>query len=196
VEGVKHEGGLGGLASCEVWIFTGNEVAENIYCNGSLEDRALFDWVLDLKHAERDENFQCWLVHIAGTRMIQEGMDGGSRGEIHLDSLLNSSKYRVPLGDWVCDRSKSLVHWLTSWLGEEYKICEPEDWFHSGTQTMEFEEPQVSRTWVWDPPPFSSSLCCGRAVHRAPKMALGASRSCAGSLHNETCVAQMLPSKF
>jgi hypothetical protein len=85
VEGVKHEGALGGLAGYEVWIFTNNQVAENVYYNGSSKDQALFDLVLDLKHAERDGNFQC--------QMIQEGTDGGPRGEIHLDSLLNSSKY-------------------------------------------------------------------------------------------------------
>jgi hypothetical protein len=35
-------------------------------------------------------------------------------------------------------------------------ICRPEDWFHSGKQAMEFDEPPVSRTWVWDFPPAAA----------------------------------------
>jgi hypothetical protein len=102
LEGLKFEAASGGLAGCEVWIFTDNQVSENVYYKGTSIEEELFELNIELKETEIKHNFQCRIVHIAGTRMIQEGTDGGSRGEIHIDALLDVGKYRVPLGDFAC----------------------------------------------------------------------------------------------
>jgi hypothetical protein len=98
--------------------------------------------------------------------MIQEGTDGELRGEIHLNSLLNSAKNQVPLGDQACVRSKSLVPWLESWMEGGFKICTPGDWFHSGTQAIEYAEPRVSQTRIWDLPSAA-------ALHAFEELAIG-----------------------
>ena len=66
----------------EVFIFTDNSVAESAFFNGSSSSLSLFELVLRLRKLEMMGKIFLHLIWVAGTRMIQQGTDGLSRGDL------------------------------------------------------------------------------------------------------------------
>lgn len=75
VETVKEEVEQGNLARTEVFLFTDNEVAERAFFKGTSKSEQLFNLVLRLQKATLRGGLQLHVVHVAGTRMIDEGTD-------------------------------------------------------------------------------------------------------------------------
>jgi len=71
----------GFLRDTEIWMFTDNLVAESAYFRGTSKSRQLFELVLQLRKLEMAA--ECWIfvIHVARTWMIAQGMDGLSRGD-------------------------------------------------------------------------------------------------------------------
>ena len=140
-----------GLEGCEVWIFTDNKVAELVFAKGNSSNRLLFDMMIELRLFALQAGFILHVVHVAGTRMIEEGTDGLSRGELHLGGLTNEILQIVPLHLDPLARSKALMPWLRSWFhnpGQPLRVAEPVDWPH--------EAHQPTHTWVWNLPPAAA----------------------------------------
>ena len=101
-------------------------------------------------------NFILHIVHVAGTRMIGEGTDGLSRGEIMADALMDDFAHRVPLENFALGRSPNLGLWLKDWIDLSFKVATPEDWFWGAQHLLDFSSPAQYVTWVWDIPPAAA----------------------------------------
>ena len=63
------------------------------------------------------------MIHIAGTRMIEQGTDGASRGSCNKDSIGGTSiRSFIPLHLTAIECSSKLKAWIGEWAG-------PDVWF-------------------------------------------------------------------
>jgi hypothetical protein len=69
-------------ATIEVFMFTDNYVTECAYFRCTSSSPILFNLVLRLRKLELHVGWKIHVIHIAGTRMINQGMDGLSRGDM------------------------------------------------------------------------------------------------------------------
>lgn len=113
------------------------------------------------------------VVHVAGTRMIEQGTDGLSRGDhnagvmqgdemlnhipLHVSALCQSDRLRDWVGSWITPSSESLrsgwtePHWL-----------DPKDWPRAH---------ESKGTYVWTPPPAAPPSAVdwlGESIHKRP----------------------------
>ena len=63
-----------------MFLFTDNTTAEYAFYKGNSSSEKLFSLVLRLRKLQMHGNITLHLIHIAGTRMIDCGKDGLSRG--------------------------------------------------------------------------------------------------------------------
>ena len=66
----------------KVFLFTDNATAEACFYKGSSTNHSLFQLVLRLKRLELNLGCCFHSIHVAGTRMIVQGTDGISRGDL------------------------------------------------------------------------------------------------------------------
>jgi hypothetical protein len=117
----------------------------------------LFELCLELKKLEIEFNFVLHVLHVAGTRMIGEGTDGLSRGEVHAKDLLDPLEHHVPLGSFALKDSPQLLKWLSCCLeGDPFQVATPNDWCESAQQWGECEANLLPKTWVWDLPAIAA----------------------------------------
>lgn len=173
LEAVKDATEAGMLEDKEVFIFTDNLVAEWVFAKGSSESQDLLEMVAELRLLELKGGFRLRIIHVAGTRMIQQGTDGLSRGELQLGSLLDPLSGLVPLNLDPIQRSPKLIEWISDWTGiKEPFVCRPEDWFWEGHK---------GGVKIW-------SLAPGAAVHALEE--LGVARL---KRHEEVCAIVVVP---
>jgi hypothetical protein len=91
--------------------------------------------------SEARRNFSLHVVRIAGTRKIEIGVDGLSRGETHLGALDFSFGDALPLHLSPLKRSHCLDPWLSSWFDGTYQIATPSQWFYEAQQAGEYTFP-------------------------------------------------------
>jgi hypothetical protein len=84
---LKQEAEALRLTGNKVWLFTDNEVTERAYYKGLSCSKDLLEIILKIRLLAIKFQFLLHLPHIAGTPMIQSGVDGLSRGEILLGQL-------------------------------------------------------------------------------------------------------------
>eukprot|EP00978_Attheya_sp_CCMP212_P027476 scaffold92035_cov22-Attheya_sp.AAC.1 len=72
----------GDLKDAEVFFCTDNSTAEAAIYSGTLSSVRLYEQVLRLRKLECDCGFVLHVSHVAGTRMIAQGTDGLSRGNL------------------------------------------------------------------------------------------------------------------
>jgi len=150
LDAIRGKAKNGGLYAMELWFGTDNSTAEESFYKGRSSSELLDDMVLELKILSVKENFVVNLVHFAGTRMIANGIDGISRGELHVGSLLEAARMNVlPLHLDPISCSPKLLPWLCSWAGESIKVAEPKDWFYAAQQGGDYMLPLRDETWVW-----------------------------------------------
>ena len=70
------------LSGTEFFFFTDNDVSEGAIHKGTSSSPLLFELILRLKTLELSSETKFNFVHVAGTRMIQQGTDGLSRGNM------------------------------------------------------------------------------------------------------------------
>jgi hypothetical protein len=71
----------GKLDGCELFLYIDNQTMEGAYGKGTAKSRALFELIVMLYTLQIDFDFILHVIWIAGTRMIQQGTNGLSRGE-------------------------------------------------------------------------------------------------------------------
>ena len=64
-------------------MFTDNTTCENSFYKGTSTSPFLFDLVLRLRLLTLKVGMRLHLIHVAGTRMIDQGSDGLSRGLLY-----------------------------------------------------------------------------------------------------------------
>ena len=156
IDTIRTEARAGRLVGYEVWMATDNSTAANAYHRGTSSSKKLHQMVTELRLLTVEGNFILRMYHIAGTRMIESGIDGLSRGELHVSSLGRALKTLLPLDQSPLERSPNLRDWLTDWLGPDYNIADPSDWFHAAHQAGSYELSSTTETWVWNLPPAAA----------------------------------------
>ena len=167
VNAIENAYHAGHLKATELFVFTDNAVAEGAYYNGgSNRNKKLNALVFRLWNLQMTGDFTIHVFHIAGTRMIECGIDGLSRGDksegISLGEDLLSF---IPIHLTPFERSPRLLTWIFSWWDEGYgplHVMEPEDWFTLTTEPGNY---------LWNVPPAAGAevveLLCGHK-HRRP----------------------------
>lgn len=151
VDAVKDAHASHGLEGYELWLFSDNEVTEGVYYKGTSQDPELFGLMLELRLLALNAGFSVHIVHIAGTRMIQQGTDGLSRGELHIGNFLDPTGQVVPLHLGAMERSPSLLEWVRHWTGldeKKLRVAEPVDWPYAAHFP--------THIWIWAPPPAAA----------------------------------------
>ena len=86
---------------------------------GNTPVEPLFILISLIKGAMMKFCFQLFIIHVAGSRMTQQGTDGTSRGELPLHSIDRPLRASVPLNLTCFERSTALMGWLESWVGSK-----------------------------------------------------------------------------
>jgi len=151
----------------ELFMFTDNFVTERAYFRGTSKSKRLFDLVLQLHKLEMQGKLHIHLIWVAGTRMIAQGTDGVSRGDLSNGVMSGNSMLDfVPLNEGVDSRAPRLVAWVAEACGEAWKVLEPKEWHH---------EVHLSQgRYIWCPPPAIADVALEQlceARHTRPQSA-------------------------
>jgi hypothetical protein len=128
-----YQGGL--LKDAEIFLFTDNFVAECAFYNGgSNVNKELNELVFELWNLQMKGDFTLHVYHVAGTRMIESGIDGLSRGDkLEGVGLGKTLKTFVPIHLSAVERSSGILDWIETWWDKDemgdLKYMKPIDWF-------------------------------------------------------------------
>ena len=110
VESVEELGLTGDLNGAENFFFADNSVSEDAYFKGSSGSLLLFELVLQLKRLEIKWGIRLHIIHVAGTRMMLQGIDnlscGCLNGGVTKDARM---EIFIPLGCTAVQSSESLL---------------------------------------------------------------------------------------
>ncbi len=165
------------LNGVEMYLFTDNSTAEYAFFKGSSSSRLLFELVLKLRKLEMAKKCSISIFHVAGTRMIAQGSDGLSRGNMTEGVMTGMGMQSfIPTHLSATDRSPDVDTWIRSWAGESVEFLTPEGWFVRGHGLAEdefevieggqqgaadqgegFKWPKIKPgKFVWTPPPAAA----------------------------------------
>ena len=167
VDTLKLMAQAGELEGSEVFIFTDNSTAEAAFFKGSSKSRLLFELILELRELEMNFKTKIHFIHVSGTRMIAQGSDGLSRGNLSEGVMSGTAMASfIPLNETALERSPALKTWIESWASGNLEFLEPKDWFVRGHDIVEgefetnvdgFKWPTYRKgTFVWTPPPAAA----------------------------------------
>ena len=88
VKAIRSEAKKGRLTDSLVFIFTDNSTLEGVVAKGNSPSEYLFELVLDLRRCQVEYRFGLYAILVSGKRMIQQGTDGVSRGDLQLAGKL------------------------------------------------------------------------------------------------------------
>ena len=145
----------GSLKGAEVFICTDNATAESAYYKGTSSSRLLFEIVLRLRKLEFIHGIKIFFIHVAGSRMIAQGTDGLSRGDLS-EGVMKGSKMLtfIPFHLTAFQRSKRLKSWFESWMtpalnqNENLEFLDETGWFWRGHDLI---GGTCNRDGVWTP---------------------------------------------
>ena len=167
---VEEGVGDGSLLGSELFIFTDNSAAEGAFYKGNLPSRLLFELVLRLRKIEMGGEVRLWFIHVAGTRMIEQGTDGLSHGNL-IEGVMGGKDMLsfVALHRGAMERGgERLLNWFRSWTEEDQlESLLPDEWFVKGHGIKGGERnldgiwiPTVVEegTFLWAPPPGAADV--------------------------------------
>jgi hypothetical protein len=100
-------------------MFTDNFVTECACFRGTPTSLILFGLVLRLRILEMRMGWKIHVIHVAGTRMIEQGTDGLYRGDMMTGVMGGSDMLSfVPSALTAIERQDNLGEWVNSWWGE------------------------------------------------------------------------------
>jgi hypothetical protein len=138
-----------GERDVELFMFTDNFVTECAFFKGTSSSSLLFELVLRLRLLEMHAGWKLHVIHVAGTRMIRQGADGLSRGDM-LSGVMGGKDMLcfAPLHLSALERSPPLKPWVESWWGDDsLEWLTPDDWFAA---------PHRGGNFAWSPPPSAA----------------------------------------
>ena len=181
---LEQDADLGKLDGAELFLFTDNSTAESAFHNGTSSSPTLFELVVRLKKLQLKHGLRIHLIHVSGTRMIAQGTDGISRGNM-LEGVMSGKDMLsfIPINASAFDRSKLLSNWFKSWLGDPNAcFLEPSEWFWKGqglsetvwknTDGVEMPIAGEIKTFIWSPPPCIADVAIEylrTSIHRRPQ---------------------------
>ena len=159
----------GELQGTELFMFTDNSTAESAFAKGSSSSKLLFELILRLRNLEMRGSCKIHVVHVAGTRMIAQGSDGLSRGNLS-EGVMRGVQMKdfVPINKDAFERSPKLKEWLNDWTEQQCAFLDAAGWFTTGQELDEglweenadgFRIPTTRPgTFVWSPPPIAAGI--------------------------------------
>jgi len=172
-QALENEVSTTSLTGKEVFIFTDNSTAEGAYYKGTSSSKLLFEIVLRLKKLEFLAGFKIHFIHVAGSRMIEQGTDGLSRGDFGEGVMKGKDIMSfIPLHKTAIQRSDSLKHWIIDWIQpvikgkEKIEFLSEADWFYRGHDIFNGSKnkegiwmPNYKKgIFVWSPAPASGQF--------------------------------------
>ena len=169
-ESLEDMGDRGNLEGVELFFFTDNSVSESVAFKANSTSPILFKLMLRIKLLEMKYRCKIHIVHVAGTRMIAQGTDGISRGDMYEGVLRGDSMLsHVPLGRSALERSPKLKEWIASWAEKISGQCEflqEEDWFMKGHDIVggskNCDDKWIPRykhgVYIWTPAPAGANI--------------------------------------
>ena len=152
----------------ELFIFTDNKVAERTYFKGSGGTKQLHELVLQLREIEMTGQLHIRTIWVAGTRLIDKGIDGLSRGDVSSGVLAGTGAFLdyVPLNRSAFHMFPQLKDWIDSNLSNMtlgWRHIGPEDWFDAAFKDRD-------GAFIWNPPPAAAQvaleqMCEAKHVH-------------------------------
>lgn len=166
VETIEADVRSGFLSGSELFIFTDNIVDESCFYRETSSSRHLFNLIFRLRKAEMDGGLKLHVLHVAGTRMIQQGTDVISRGNM-LEGVMAGADILefVTLHQTAVERSDTLLNWLKDWAPPATHILRPDEWFDLG-HGIAGGAPNEDGVWIptymdppkiWVPPPAAAA---------------------------------------
>jgi hypothetical protein len=129
------------MEGVETFVFTDNSSFEGTFFKGHSTSKKLTGIILRLRQMQQRTGSVIHVIHIAGTRMKECGIDGLSRGDL-LEGMMKTGSdplVFLPLSQSANERVHGLVaDWVNtwwrsgngdSWCGEDLTLLTPEDWF-------------------------------------------------------------------
>ena len=151
-----------GLNGVEMFMFTDNSVTEGAVYTGSSTSMKLFDLVLRLKLPELGYGMRVNFIHVTETRMIVQGTDTLSRGNMLEGVMVCQSRLSyIPLHKGaLVTQGDGLLSWIKSWwTGYSIEVLGTCDWFERGHDIDGYKKnvdqvdvPVIrSETFLWAP---------------------------------------------
>jgi hypothetical protein len=164
---VEEESKQGTLKGALMFLFTDNATVEGALFKGNTPSRKLFQLIVRLRKVELQNGATVQVSHVSGKRMIAQGTDGISRGEMNEGVAAGSPMLSfVPLHLSALDRVPCLGSWVKTWLGNDSEILLPDEWFsrghsHSGGayDSNGFWRVKIKEgKFIWAPPPAAADV--------------------------------------
>ena len=167
------------LKGVEIYLFTDNKTAEGAFYRGTSSNKRLFELVCRLHKLEMHEGCVLHVIHVAGSRMIKQGTDGLSRGDVG-EGVMGGSEMLsfVPLHLSVTERSPEVVKWIKGTFNypgvEPLQELDARGWFETGhdlrggavnADGIWIPEYRTGR-YLWVPPP-AGGLAAVEQLRRA-----------------------------
>ena len=133
-------------AGTEIFVFTDNFVSKRAFFHGSAKSPLLHELVRRLRQLEMGGYIFIRFIWIAGTRMIEQGTDGLSRGDLSSGGMAGEHFLKfVPLNKTAFQRHSRLQEWICEALpGGLWQTLSTEEWFTTGLTEGRF---------IWTPAP-------------------------------------------
>ena len=152
-------------------MFTDNSTAEAVIHKGSSSSPLLYELVVRLYKLSSSFLCSVQVIHVAGTRMVSQGTDGSSRGDM-LEGVLQGREMLsyIPLHRSALEQESTLRDWFDTLLNQtkypKAEFLNPSDWFMRGHDIVGFRKnldgvtiPSYARgTFIWSPPPAAARI--------------------------------------
>lgn len=180
VQTVEEEVKLGNMRNAELWIFADNSTAESCFSKGSSKSRLLHELVVRLRRAEMRSGGILHMVHVAGTRMMEQGTDGLSRGVLNEGVMRGDSMFKfIDIARSTVERAPAVLEYIKSWTNGDIEPLTPCQWYREGHGVVGGKRDahgiwipshaKSGRMYLWSPPPVIADVAleeCLRAVHK------------------------------
>ena len=109
VDGIQSEASKGKVYHALLFMHADNSTVEGAVMKGNSLSPKLHKLVKDLKRAEIYFSFRTYVIHMSGKRMIAQGTDRVSRGELNEAFLLSRPiRELIPINKSAIERSYEL----------------------------------------------------------------------------------------
>ena len=123
----------GGLKNVEFFVLVEIMIFESVFYKGNSKRPLLFELLIRLHQVQMKVELIPHILHIAGTSMVEVGIDGIYRGNnmVGVVRVLDPLQL-VPLVKGDNERSYNLEPWLSSWWGDTLTSLDAMVWFEEG----------------------------------------------------------------
>ena len=167
VDALEEEAASGSLCNAVVFFFTDNSTVEAALYKSSSTSKKLLELVIRFYTLQAKHGIQIHISHVSGKRMIAQGTDGLSRGQLDEGVMGGMDMLDfVPLHLSALQRHSGIDEWIASWIGDPLVLLGHTDWFERGHDIVGgqvggdgFWRPLISAgTYLWAPAPAAAEV--------------------------------------